>query len=94
MHGQPNLKITNLIVKYRHVLLRRLKRLNYDTQIKNLNDTIKTTWEIVKLKMGGRANNGNIHPFNVASRMVNNQQNIADTLHNNFLSIDENIDVN
>jgi hypothetical protein len=56
---------------------------------------LKTTWEIVKLlKMGRKANNGNTHPFNVASRMINNQQNIADTFNNYFLSIAEKIDVN
>jgi len=57
------------------------KRLNYVTRIINLNDTIKTTWEIVKLKMGRKANNGNIHPFKVASRMINNQN-----THNNINS--------
>jgi hypothetical protein len=75
-------------------VIKETKRLNYDTQIINLNDAIKTTWEIVKLKMGRKANNGNIHPFNVASRMINNQQNIADTFNNYFLSITENIKVN
>jgi len=63
-------------------------------QITNLNDTIKTTWEIVKLKMSRRANNGNTQSFKVASRMINNQQNIADTFNNHFLSIAENTDVN
>jgi len=44
--------------------------------------------------MGRKANNGNIHPFSVASMMINNQQNIADTFNNYFLSKAENIDVN
>jgi hypothetical protein len=74
--------------------MEKTKILNYVTQIINLNETIKTTWEIVKLKMGRKADNGNTHPFKVASRMINNQQNIADTFNNYFLSIAENIDVN
>lgn len=68
--------------------------MNYVTQITNLNDTIKITWEMVKLKMGRKANNVNIHPFNIVSWMINSQQNIVNTFNNYFLSKVENIDVN
>ena len=61
-----------------------------NTQIINLLDTIETTRDIVKLKMGREANNS----FNVASRTTSNQQNIADTFNNYFLSITDSIDVN
>jgi hypothetical protein len=37
------------------------KRLNCDTQIINSNNAIKTTWEIIKLETGRKANNDNIH---------------------------------
>jgi hypothetical protein len=60
----------------------------------NLNDRITTTWETVHLKTGRKANNNNIHPFNVASRMINNQPNSAYSFNNYFLSIAENTEVN
>jgi hypothetical protein len=44
--------------------------------------------------MGKKANNVNIHPFNIANWMINSQQNIADTFNNYFLSKAESIDVN
>jgi len=50
-----------------------------------------TAWEIVKLEMGTKANNDNIHSSNLSGRMISNQQN---TFKNNFLSIADNITVN
>jgi hypothetical protein len=63
-------------------VIKEAKRLNYNTQIINLNNTIKTAWEIIKLETGRKVNNDNIHSL------------IADTFNNYFLSIAENINVN
>jgi hypothetical protein len=68
------------------MLLKEAKRLNCDTQIINSNYTIKTTWEMIKLEMGRKVRNDNIHSFNVKGRVINNQQTTADTVKNYFLS--------
>jgi hypothetical protein len=71
------------------------ERLNYDTHIINLNNTIKTVWEIVTLETGRKAYNDNIHSLNGdGSRMISNQQTIAGTFNNYFLSVAENVNVN
>jgi hypothetical protein len=44
--------------------------------------------------MGRKVNNDNIHSLNVEGRVTNNQQTIADTFNNYFLSITDNINVN
>jgi hypothetical protein len=61
-------------------VIKEAKRLNYDTQIINSNNEIKTTWEIIKLETGRKASNDNIHSLNVEGRVINNQQTIADAL--------------
>jgi len=69
-------------------VIKEAKRLNCDTQIINLKNN---AWEIVKLEMGTKANNDNIHPLNLGGRMISKQQG---TFENNFLSIADNINVN
>jgi hypothetical protein len=46
-------------------VIKEAKRLNYDTQIINLNNAIKTTWKIMKFETGRKANNDNVHSLNV-----------------------------
>jgi hypothetical protein len=75
-------------------IIKEAKRLNYDTQIINSNNAIKTTWKIIKLETDRKANNDNIHSLNIEGRVINNQQTIADTFNNYFLSIAEEINVN
>jgi hypothetical protein len=71
------------------------KRLNCDTHIINLNNTIKTMWEIVMLETGRKAYNDNIHSLNVdGTTMISNQQTIAGTFNNYFLSVAKNVNVN
>lgn len=68
-------------------VIREAKKLNCDTQIINLKNT---AWEIIKLEMGTKAHNDNIHSLNLGDRMISNKQ---DTIKNNFLSITDNINV-
>jgi hypothetical protein len=75
-------------------VIKEAKRLNYDTEVINLNNTITSRWEIIKLEMVRKVSNDNIHSLNVEDRVINNQQTIADTFHNYFLSIAEKIYVN
>jgi len=75
-------------------VIKEAKRLNYDTHIINLNYTIKSMWEIVMLETGRKAYNDNIHHLNVdGSSMINNQQTVAGTFNNYFLSVAENDNV-
>jgi hypothetical protein len=69
-------------------VIKEAKSLSCDTQIINLKNN---AWEIVKLEMGTKANNDNIHPLNLGGRMISKQQG---TFENNFLSIADNINVN
>jgi hypothetical protein len=50
-----------------------------------------TAWESVKLEMGTKVNNDNIHSWNLGDRIISNQQN---TFKNSFLSIADDITVN
>jgi hypothetical protein len=63
-------------------VIKEANRLNCDTQVINLNNAIKTTWKIIKLEMGRKANYGTIHSLNFEGRVINNQQTIADTFNN------------
>ena len=52
-------------------------------------------WEIVMLETGRKAYNDNIHSLNVdGTTMISNQQTIAGTFNNYFLSVAKNVNVN
>lgn len=86
--------MTNLIVNYCHVI-KEAKRLNCDTHIMNFNYTIKSMWEIVMLEEGRKEQCDNINQLNVdGSSMISNQQTVAGTFNNYFLSVAENVNVN
>ena len=52
-------------------------------------------WEIVMLETGRKAYNNHIHSLNVdGSSMISNQQTVAGTSNNYFLSVAENVNVN
>jgi len=73
-------------------VIKEAKRLNYDTHIINFNYTVKSMWEIVMLETGRKAYNDNIHSLNVdGNNMIRNQQTVAGTSNNCFLSVAENL---
>ena len=60
----------------------------------NSTNKIKTTWEIVNQETCRKARNAAFESFNIDSRIINNQQHIADTFNSYFLSIADNININ
>ena len=66
----------------------------YDNQITNSTNKIKTIWIIVNLETHRNSNNAAIESLNIDGRIVNNEQHMADTFNNYFLSIADNININ
>jgi hypothetical protein len=61
------------------------KRLHYDRLVTNSNK-MKTTWNIVKSITGKKSCNKSIQSVYIDGALTENQQVIADTFHNYFLS--------
>jgi hypothetical protein len=67
------------------------KRLHYDRLIVNSDNKMKTTWNIVKSVTGKRSWNKSVQSVDINGALSENQQLIADSFQNYFLSIAEKI---
>jgi phosphopantetheine adenylyltransferase len=61
------------------------KRLNYEKQIRNLNNKMRCAWEIIYIyiyiymqKRGEKVNNDDVQSLNINGVNINNQQHITD----------------
>jgi hypothetical protein len=70
------------------------KRNNYNSQITESNNNIKTTWEIVKVESGKKTNNEDVQVLNIDGKATNDQQATASAFNEYFLSLVEKIYLN
>jgi hypothetical protein len=63
----------------------------YDNQIKNSTNKNKTTWNTVNKETHKKGNSTNIKSLNIDGITTDNQQLIAETFNNYFMSVAENI---
>jgi hypothetical protein len=75
-------------------VIKEAKRLHYDKQITNSNNKIKTTRKIVNSEMHRKASTTTTESLSIDGMFINNQQHIADTFNNYFVSIADNINNN
>jgi hypothetical protein len=68
--------------------------LYYDNQILDSTSKIKTTWKTVNLETRRKGSNAVGDSLNIDGRIINNQQFIANTYSNYFLSKTDNININ
>jgi hypothetical protein len=66
------------------------KKLNYQKQIRNLNNKVISAWEIIYSETGRKVKN-DIQSLNINGVNINNQQNITDVFSNNLLTTAVNI---
>ena len=82
--------IINVIVTW-YPIIKEAKKAHYDNQIKNSTNKNKTTWNIVNKETHRKVNSTNIKSLNIDGITTDNQQLIAETSNNYFISIAENI---
>jgi hypothetical protein len=75
-------------------VFKKAKILYYDNQILYATNKIKTTWKIVNLETRRKGSNAAVDSLNIDDRIINNQQLIANTCNNYFISKTDNIDTN
>jgi O-phosphoseryl-tRNA(Cys) synthetase len=61
-----------------------VKRLNYEKQMRNLNNKMKTSWVIIHSEIGRNAKNDDVHFLNIDGMNINNQQSIVKVFSNYF----------
>ena len=67
------------------------KRLKYEKQIRNLNNKLRSAWEIIYSETGWKIKNDDVHSLNMNGVNINNQQNITDIFSNYLLTTADNI---
>jgi len=67
--------------------IKEVKILCYDNEMMNSTDKIKTLWKIINLETCRRASNAAIEFLNAYGMIINNQQVVAATFNNCFLSV-------
>jgi hypothetical protein len=72
-------------------VIKEAKKCHYANQIKNSTNKNKTTWNIVSKETHRKVNSTNIKSINIDGITTDNQQLIAETFNNSFVSIAENI---
>jgi hypothetical protein len=65
--------------------------LYYDNQILDSTNKIKTAWKIVNLVTHRKGSNAAVDSLNIIGRIIYNQQLIANTYNNYFLSKSDNV---
>ena len=72
-------------------VINKAKKRHYDNWIKNSTNENKTTWNIVNKETYRKVHSTNIKFLNIDGITADNQQLIAETFNNYFVSIAENI---
>jgi hypothetical protein len=72
-------------------VIKEAKRNNYNSQIIESNNKIKTTWEIVKDESGKKIINEDVQVLNIDGKATNSPQAIASAFNEYFLSLVEKI---
>ena len=72
-------------------VIKEAKRWYYDNQLLDSTNKIKTTWKIVNLETHRKSSNAAVDSLNIVGRIIHNQQLIANTYNNYFLSKTDNI---
>jgi hemerythrin-like domain-containing protein len=73
------------------VVIKKAKHMEYDKLILNSHNKIKTMWNIINKKSGRKNNINNIQALDVDGKKIIDQQSIADTFNEYFVTIAENI---
>jgi hypothetical protein len=93
---KDNPELRNYYKKYcktLSTLFKEAKRLKYDSKIQKSNNQNKIIWDIVKMETGKitTKEKDNIDSLKFEGKLVNDHKEIADTFHNHFISVEENI---
>jgi hypothetical protein len=75
-------------------VIKEAKQNNYNSQILESNNKIKTTWEIVKVESGRKTTNEDIQVLNIDGKSTSNPQAITSAFNEYFLSLVEKIYLN
>jgi hypothetical protein len=75
-------------------VIKEAKQNNYNRQILESNNKIKTAWEIVKVESGKKTINEDVQVLNIDGKSTNNPQSIASAFNEYFLSLVEKIYLN
>jgi hypothetical protein len=81
--------------RYSNILsavIKKAKKLELDTLIKNSHNTVKTTWDILNKESGRIKKRIDLQTLKVGDRKITDQQLIAETLNAYFVAIADNID--
>jgi hypothetical protein len=74
--------------------IKKVKRNNYNSQILQSNNIIKTAWEIVKVESGKKTINEDVQVLNIDGTSTKNPHSIASAFNEYFLSLVEKINLN
>jgi hypothetical protein len=72
-------------------VIKKAKRMKYDKLILNSHNKIKTTWNIINTESGRNKNRNDIQALNVEGKKIIDQQSIAETFNEYFVTIAERI---
>jgi hypothetical protein len=71
-------------------VIKRAKHMEYDKLILNSLNKIKTMWNIINKESGRKNNSNNIQAIDVDGKEIIDQQSIAETVNEYFVTIAEN----
>jgi hemerythrin-like domain-containing protein len=72
-------------------VIKKAKRMEYDKLILNSHNKIKTMWNIFNKESGRKNNSDNVQALDVDGKKIIDQQSIAETFNEYFVTIAENI---
>jgi hemerythrin-like domain-containing protein len=72
-------------------VIKKAKRMEYDKLILNSHNKIKTMWNVINKESGRKSNSNNIQALDVDGKKIIDEQSIAETFNEYFVTIAENI---
>lgn len=83
--NSKNSSIKTYYKNYCELLLKAIKaegRLNYEKQIRNLNNKMRSVWEIIYSETERKVKNYDVQSLNISGLNIKNKQNITDVFSN------------
>jgi hypothetical protein len=75
-------------------VIKAAKQLCYNNKISKSNNKIKTTWDIIKMETCKNHTNKGTKLINIDGKLITNQQSIANSFNNHFLTVADKITSN